>query len=122
VGPEVRKGAIPADFAQAVSQLVCQRNWSWHVVGIFVGRIAEHHALVASAAGVHTHGDVTRLLVDAGDDRASVGVESVEGVVVADGGNHAAHQRLEVNVSFGGDFAGNDNQAGGCKRLASDTA
>ena len=118
IGPEVRKSAISADFAQAVGQLVRQRNRGRHVVGILVGGIAEHHALVAGAAGVHAHGDVARLLVDAGDDRAGVGVETVEGVVVADGGDHAAHQRLEIDISFGGDFAGNDDQAGGRERLA----
>src|ERR1035438_2292924 len=118
VGPEVRKGAILADCGELLAQLVGQRNCRRHVIGIFVGGIAEHHTLVARAAGVHAHGNVTRLLVDAGDDRAGIGIEPVEGVVIADGGDHAAHQRLEIHVSFGGNFAGNDNQAGGRQGLA----
>ena len=56
-----------------------------HQLGVLVAGVAEHHALVAGAAGVHAHGDVAGLLVDAGDHGAGVGVEAVERVVVADG-------------------------------------
>src|SRR5208283_5370502 len=101
-----------------LGQLVRQRNWRRHVVVVLGGGLSEQHALVASAARVHAHGDVTGLLVDAGDHCTSVGIESVEGIVVADGGHNAPHQGLEVNVSFGGDFARDHNQAGGCERLA----
>ncbi len=103
-------------------QLVRQRNWHGHQFRRFVARIAQHHALVAGAAGVYAHGNVARLLVDAGDYRAGVGVESVEGVVVADGGDHAADQRLEIDIGLGGDFAGDDDQTGGGESFAGDTA
>ena len=90
--------------------------------GVFVAGIAKHHALIAGAAGVNAHGDVARLLVDAGDDRAGIGIEAVERVVVADGGDVAPHQRLKIDISFGGDFAGDDYQAGRGKGLTGHAA
>ena len=90
-----------------------QRDGSRHQFRGLVGGIAEHHALIACAAGVHALGDVAGLLVDAGDDRAGVGVEAVQRVVVADGGDDAADQGLEIDIGLGGDFAGDDHEAGG---------
>jgi len=54
--------------------------------------------LVTGTAGIHALGNVARLLVDGRDDGAGVGVEAVEGVVVADGGDDAADQALEIDV------------------------
>ena len=99
-----------------------QRDGSRHQLGGLVGGIAEHHALVAGAAGVNALRDVARLLVDGRDHGAGVGVEAVEGVVVADGGDDAAHEALEVDVGLGGDFAGDDHQAGGRQGFCGDAA
>ena len=66
-------------------QLVRQRDRRGHQLRRFIAGIAEHHSLVAGAAGVDAHGDVAGLFVDGGDHGAGVGVEAVEGVVVADG-------------------------------------
>ncbi len=99
-----------------------ERDGGGHQLGGFVGGVAEHHALVAGAAGVNALSDVSRLLVDAGDDGAGVGVEAVEGVVIADGGDDAADERLEVDVSLGGDFAGDDDQAGRGEGFGGDAA
>ena len=52
--------------------------------GVSLQAIAEHHALIARAAGVHAHGDVARLFVDAGDHGAGIGIESIERIVIAD--------------------------------------
>ena len=41
-----------------------QRDGRRHQLGSFVGGIAEHHALIAGAAGINALGDVARLLVD----------------------------------------------------------
>src|SRR5215467_5871168 len=95
-----------------------QRNRHRHQLSGLITRIPKHHSLVAGAAGVHAHGDVAGLLVDGGDDGAGVGVESVEGVVVADGVNDAADDGLKINVGFGGDFSGDDCEAGGHKGFA----
>ncbi len=52
--------------------------------GVSFGRIAEHHALVARAARIHTHGDVARLPVDRRDHRTRIRVEAVQRIVVPD--------------------------------------
>ena len=111
-----------ANFRKPHGQLVGQRNRRRHQLRILIAGIAKHHSLVAGAAGVHAHGDVAGLLVDAGDHGAGVGVEAVERVVVADGGDGAADQRLEIHVGLGGDFAGDDDQAGGGQGLAGHAA
>ena len=74
------------------------------------------------SAGVDAHSDVAGLLVDGGDHGAGVGVESVDGIVVADGGDDAADQRLEIDIGAGGNFAGNDDEAGGSEGLAGNAA
>src|SRR5262249_17830179 len=101
VGPEVRKHSIFADFSEAKSELVGQIDRRGHVVFGLIGGVAEHHALVAGAAGVHTHGDIARLLVDAGNHRAGVGIKTVERVVITDGLHDAAHDFLEIDIGFG---------------------
>ena len=122
VGTEVGELAVLADFGEPAGELVGQRDGRRHQLGGLVGGIAEHHALVAGAAGVHAQGDVAGLLVDAGDDRAGVGVEAVERVVIADGGDDAAHEGLEIDIGLGGDFAGDDDQAGGGQGFAGHAA
>ncbi len=44
----------------------------------------------------------------------------MEGVVIADGLDGAADYLLKVDVGFGGDFAGDDDQAGGGQGFAGD--
>ena len=104
------------------SQLVRQRDRRRHQLRRLVGGVAEHHALVAGAAGVHALRDVRRLAVDRRDHRAGVRVEALERVVVADLLDRLAHQRLEVDVGLGRDLAGNDHQAGAGQRLAGHAA
>jgi len=60
------------------------------------------------------------LFVDAGDDGAGVAIEAVESVVVSDALHGAADDLLKIDVGFGGDFSGDDDQAGGGKRFAGD--
>ena len=122
VGAQVGQLAALADRGQLAAELVGQRDGGGHQLGGFVGGVAEHHALVAGAAGVNALGDVARLLVDGGDHGAGVGVEAVEGVVVADGGDDAADQALEIDVGLGGDFAGDDHQPGGREGFGGDAA
>jgi len=103
-------------------QLVRQRDRSRHQLLILIARISKHHSLIAGAAGVDAHGDVAGLFVDAGDDGAGVAVEAVEGVVVSDGLDGAADDLLEIDVGFGGDFSGDDDEAGGGEGFAGDAA
>jgi len=122
IGTEVRAGAILADFGKLEAELVGQRNRQRHQFGGLIAGVAEHHSLIASAAGVDAHGDIARLLVDAGDYGAGVGVETVEGVVVADRLHDSADEVLKIDVGFGGDFAGDDDQAGAGHGLTGDAA
>ena len=122
IRPKEGKRAILANLREPHGQLVRERDRRRHQLLILVDRIPKHHSLVAGAAGVYAHGDVAGLLVDAGDDGAGVAVEAVEGVVVSDGGDGAADDGLEIDVGFGGDFSGDDDEAGGGKGFAGDAA
>ena len=57
-----------------------------------------------------------------GDDAAGVAVEALERVVVADFADGVADELLHVDVGLGGDFAGNDDEAGAGEGLAGDAA
>ena len=122
IGTEEGKRSILADLRKPLRELVRQRNRRRHQFLGFIARKPKHHSLVAGAAGVHAHGDVAGLAVDAGNHGAGVGIESIERVVVADGGHRAPHDALKVYVGFGGDFAGDDDQTGGGQSFASDAA
>ena len=117
VGAQVGQLAALAHRGQLAAQLVRQRDGRGHQLGGLVAGVAEHHALVAGAARIHALGNVARLLVDARNHRAGIGVEAVERVVVADRGHHAADQRLEVDIGLGGDLARDDHQPGGRQGL-----
>ena len=122
IRPKISELSALAHLSQFPAELVGQGDRRRHQFFGFVGGVAEHHALVAGSAGVHAHGYVARLLVDAGDDGAGIGVEAVKSVVIADRRDHSTHQRLEVDVSFGRDLTGNDDQPCGGKRFARHTA
>ena len=112
IGTKEGKCSVLAHLGEPHGELVRQRDGSGHQLLVLVAGIAKHHSLVAGAAGVHAHCDVPGLLVDAGDHGASVAIEAVDGVVIADGADGAADYALEIDISLGGDFAGNDDQAG----------
>ena len=119
---EVGKLSVFAHVRKPLRQLVCQRNRHRHQFCRLIAGIAKHHPLVAGAAGVHAHRDVAGLLVDARDHGASIGIESVKRVVVADRRNHAPDHRLKVHISFGGDFACDDYEARRKQGFTSDAA
>src|SRR5271155_2185053 len=118
IGTKEGKSSVLAHLREPHSQLVRQRDGGRHQLLILVASITKHHALVAGAAGVYTHGDVAGLFVDAGDYGAGVAVEAVDRVIVADGLNGAADYVLEIDVGFGGDFSGDDYEAGGGEGFA----
>ena len=117
-----RQRPILPHLRQPHRQLMRQRNRRRHQLLILITSIPKHHSLVAGAAGVDAHGDVAGLFVDAGDDGAGVAVEAVESVVVADGLHGAADYVLKIDVGFGGDFSGDDDEASRGKGLAGDAA
>ena len=65
VGAQIRQLAGLAHRGELAGELVGQRDGSRHQLGGLVGGVAEHHALVAGAAGVDALRDVAGLLVDA---------------------------------------------------------
>ena len=122
IGPEVIELAGLANFGEAAGELMRQQYGRGHELFVFIGGVAEHHALIAGAAGIHTHSDVGRLRMDRANDRAGLGIEAVSGVGVADGSDHAAHDGGEIYVSFSGDLSGNEHYAGGGDGFAGDAA
>ena len=93
-----------------------------HQLGRLVAGVAEHHALVAGAAGVHALGDVGRLLVERDQHAAGVAVEAHLAVGVADPLHHLADEPREVDVGAGRDLAGDHHEAGLDQRLAGHAA
>ena len=101
-----------------------------------VGRVPEHHPLVARAdlvervvvAGVVLYlvgrvdalRDVRRLLVERDDHAARVRVEAVLRAVVADLADLLADEPRDVDVGLGRDLARDDDETGGDERLAGD--
>ncbi len=122
VGTQVGHLAVLANLAQPLRQLVRQRDRCRHQFGGLVGRVTEHHALVACAAGINAHGDVAGLFVDGRDDRAGVRIETIERVIVANRRDRSTHQALKVHIGLCRDFAGYHHQPGAGQGLACYTA
>ena len=105
---------------QAVREVDRQRH---EAVGLGA-RVAEHHALVARAlfevqalAFVDALRDVGRLLVVGHEHGATLVVDAVVGVVVADLLDGVARDLLEVDDGAGGDLAGEHHETGVAQRL-----
>ena len=109
--------------------LVGQRDRQRHQLGRVVAGVAEHQALVAGAdllalrgVLVDAHGDVGALPVDREHHGAGVGADAHLVVGVADVADHLADDVGIVDHGLGGDFAGDDGDAGGDHRLAGHAA
>ena len=117
VGSEEINFAGLANIGESLGELMRELDGHGHQLGSFVAGEAEHQALVAGAAGIDAHGDIVGLLLDGADDAAGFGVEAVLGAGVTDVFDDLARQVRKVDVRLGGDFAGDDHQAGGNKRF-----
>ena len=90
VGPEVgHLLALAANVGQGAHDEVGELQRHGHVVGRFVGGIAEHHALVAGSLvlfflAVDAAVDVAALLVNGSEDAAGIAVELVFRLRVSD--------------------------------------
>ena len=115
--------ALAANLGQHNHQVVRQREGQGHEgVGLVVG-IAEHHALVAGTLllGIGAHHaavDVGALLVDGGEDAAALGVKLILSLGVANAGDGAAHDGLQVGPGVGPYLAGHHHLTGGDKGFA----
>ena len=129
VGTKIGHCAVAAQFALAQHQLVSVVNGCGHQRGGFVTGVAEHQALVAGTdrerigvLGVHALSDIVGLLVIAHEHGATLVVNAVFGVVVADALQNFAREPNVVNRSVGGDFAGQNDETGIAERLSGHTA
>ena len=89
----------------------------------FIHGIAEHETLVARALVmvvrlVHAHGDFRRLHSQDVEDLAGLRVETAGEIVVADLGDHVAHQALDVHGGACADLPGEHHDFRLDQRLA----
>ena len=137
VGPEVVEAAVLADRGEPFRQPVRDVDRHRHQRLGLVGRVAEHHPLVAGAGDeqlvtrpldpglvglVDALGDVGRLLVERDQDRDVVAVVAVVAVVVADLADRLADDLGDVEVDVGRDLARDDRHPGVDEGLAGDPA
>jgi hypothetical protein len=109
VGPEERQLALLADVGGRAHDLVRVQDRRGHQLGGVPAGVAEHHPLVAGAAGVHTLGDVRGLIMDGAEHRAGLVVDPVRGVVVADRLEHPPGRPLDVDVRPRRDLAAHEH-------------
>ena len=112
-----------ANVGQLYQQLVCEVERERHVVGSFVGGITEHHALVASALCQfvtlrHAAVDVGRLLVNGRKHAATLGLELVLALGVANAANGVARHALQVDVGLRRNLAAKHHLTRGNKCFA----
>ncbi len=98
---------------------MCQGDGIGHILGGLVGGVTKHHALVASAGVqvigqiaslgleslVHTHGNISTLLIQCHHDSTGVAVEALGAVVVADLYHGIADDGGNVQLRLGGNLA-----------------
>ena len=93
VGTEIRDGPLLAHLREPSCEPMCEGDGHRQEFGRLVARVADHHSLVSGARlrdflfvgrlvpdferRVHALGDIGRLFVDRGDDRAGIAVEAV---------------------------------------------
>ncbi len=93
------------------------RDGSRHQLIILIDRVAKHHPLVAGAAD-DAHGDIL-VFIDAG--MTAQVLQSKPWRALSYPMMPGADYGLEINVSFGSDFAGDDHQSGRGESLAGGT-
>ena len=133
VGTQVRQGAVVAHLGEALGQTARKIVRHGHKRRGLVGGIAEHHALIARTDKIDgvgglarlglirlidTLGDIGALLMDKAHDAAGLAVKTKLGAVVPDATDGIARDLLDIHVCLGANLAGNDDGAGGDKRLA----
>ena len=123
VRPEVRDLAAPPRPGQPRGDAVRQDDREGHeFLGLVAGE-AEHHPLVAGAAGDHAARDVLGLPVDPDAHLGAVRVEAVVPAGVADLPDGVADGGLDPlrrGQVAPGHFPGDERQVGGDQRLAGD--
>eukprot|EP01137_Pigoraptor_chileana_P029047 Opistho-2@13734 len=118
VGAEEGQAAVLAQLGLALDQAVGVIDRRGHQFGRLVAGVAEHQALVAGAdvqvvvrGMVDALGNVVALLVVGHQHRATLVVDAVFGVVVADALDRVARHLDVIHMGVGGDLAGQHDQA-----------
>jgi hypothetical protein len=127
-GLQERQAAIFAQLGLALDQAVGVIDGRGHQLGRLVAGVAEHQALVASAEvqevvrrTVHALGDVIALLVVSHQHGATLVVDAVVGVVVANALDGVARHLDVVDIGLGGDLTGQHHEARVAQRFSRDT-
>jgi len=120
IRPHPFENVFLAYFGEPLGQAVSQDDRHRHEFSGFVGGIPEHQPLITGSAGIHAHRDVTRLLVNRGENGTGVVVESPGGIAVADVFNDFADNVGDFNVGLRRDFSGHQCDACGEDRFAGD--
>ena len=125
IGPQEGERPISARFCQPAGDGVGELDRHRHQLRRLIGRVAEHHSLVAGAelvrlepqlrlqGVVHAAADVGALLLDGRDGPARLPVEPEVARVVPDVPHRAADHRLDVHVVAGRHLAQDEDQSGG---------
>ena len=97
-------------LAQQLKEPSGDHEGDWQKLRGLVGGKAIHHALVASAACIHTQRNIRGLLFDQGVDRRTADhLVAVVHLVPADAVQHLQHQRRVVRLMGAGKLARDDD-------------
>ena len=112
IGTDPGQDFLFPNLGQPFGQAMGQNDRHRHEFSCFVGGVAEHQSLVAGAAGIDAHRDIAGLLVNGGEHRTGVVVESPVRVAVPDILNDVANDIRNFDVGLGGDFACHEGDSG----------
>ena len=114
VGLEIGNRAVLSDLSEFLCHFMREGDRQGHQLLRLVAGKAEHHALIARAdhidfavaetvlhlvGAVDAHGDVGRLFVDGGDDRAGIAIEARLVAVVTDADDHIAGNFGNIHIA-----------------------
>ncbi len=115
---------LATDLVELDEEEVAQLEGQWHAVVGLVGSITKHHTLIASTlllwyATLNATVDVSALCMKGREDAATLAVELVLGLGVADLLDSLANSITQFDVGRGLDLAGNDYLTGSNEGLTS---
>ena len=121
----------PLHFGEFSREFMRKRKRHWHIFFRFVRGVTEHHSLIARAepigfvAGfsvferiIDSESDIRALIVNGGEHRASIAIESVFRSVVTYFADCISRNLLNIDVAMRGYFAHYQNKPRGCGSFA----
>ena len=138
VRAQIRKCSILSHLGKTAGQHMRHINRVRHVFFRLICRISEHHTLIACSdclqffirhlvffglqSLVHSHGNISRLLVDGCNYTAGVTVKTVFSPVISNLTHCFTHNFLNIHIRMCGDLTHNHNKACRCCCLAGNAA